>query len=213
MNPNCHMKLRPQFSIPTRPSLLYRIRNPENHASWQDFYDTYWRLVYAVARQAGLPHTEAQDVVQETFRRVAKNIAKFRYDPSVGFFKNWLLKIVGWRIKDQFRKRPKLCEPLDRNGSTGRQTPTAEQVPDPHVLEDLYEEEWKRNLLDEALKRVKSQVKPKQYQAFSLYVIKALPMKEITSLLGITPNQVSLAKLRITRLVVQEAKRLEREIL
>ncbi len=209
------MKVRSQFVIPTRRSLLSRIKNWENQEGWHDFYNTYWRLVYGVARTAGLTNPEAEDVVQETFLHVAKNIPKFCYDPAVGSFKNWLLHMTRWHIVNQLRKRPKACEPLHGNGSTGRQTSTAERVPDPRggVLDEQYEQAWKRNLQDAALQRVKAQVKPKQYQAFFLYVIKALPMKEITGLLGVTPNQVYLAKLRITRLVAQEAKRLEREIL
>ena len=115
----------------------------------------------------------------------------------------------------QFRKRPPACEPLRHQTGTGRETATAERVPDPRgdLLERFYEEDWRRNLQDAALQRVKEQVNPKQYQAFYLHAVKEMPMDEITRLLGVTRNQVYLAKLRITRLVAAEVKRLDREII
>ena len=32
--------------IPTRKSLLDRLKNWGDDASWQDFFDTYWKLIY-----------------------------------------------------------------------------------------------------------------------------------------------------------------------
>ena len=57
--------------IPTRRSLLSRLKNWNDQASWQDFFDTYWKLIYSVARQSGLHDAEAQDVLQEVLLVVA----------------------------------------------------------------------------------------------------------------------------------------------
>src|SRR4051794_13754244 len=78
--------------IPTRESLLSRLKDWEDQASWKDFFDTYWRLIYNLARKAGLSDAEAQDVVQETILSVARNIEGFRYDPAVCSFKSWMLQ-------------------------------------------------------------------------------------------------------------------------
>lgn len=34
--------------IPTRRSLLSRLKNWEDRESWQDFFDLYWRPIYSV---------------------------------------------------------------------------------------------------------------------------------------------------------------------
>jgi len=47
----------------------------EDHDGWQEFFDTYWRLIYDVALKAGLNEAEAEEVVQETLTSVAKAIA------------------------------------------------------------------------------------------------------------------------------------------
>jgi hypothetical protein len=59
------MKLKAGL-IPTRATLIEKLKNWENQTSWREFFDTYWQLIYCVARKAGLTNVEAQDVVQET---------------------------------------------------------------------------------------------------------------------------------------------------
>ncbi|MCW5551622.1 MAG: hypothetical protein KIS67_05575 [Verrucomicrobiae bacterium] len=40
--------------LPTRRSLLDRLRNWEDQASWRDFFNTYWKFIYGVAIKSGL---------------------------------------------------------------------------------------------------------------------------------------------------------------
>ena len=91
--------------IPTRRSLLSRLKNWDDQESWQEFFDTYGRLVYGVAVKAGLSDAEAQDVVQETIIIVARKLAGFKYDPALGSFKSWLMLITRRRIEKQLKKR------------------------------------------------------------------------------------------------------------
>ena len=60
--------------IPTRQSLLTRLKHWDDQEGWQEFFDTYWRLIYGVARKAGLNDTEAQEVVQASVITVAKKM-------------------------------------------------------------------------------------------------------------------------------------------
>src|SRR4051812_6316536 len=78
-------------SIATRASLLGRLKNWEDEQSWQEFADTYSRLIIGVAVQAGLTEAEAKDVEQETLLRVAQTIHEFESKPERGSFKSWLL--------------------------------------------------------------------------------------------------------------------------
>ena len=73
--------------LATRRSLVDRLANWDDRERWQEFFDTYWKLIYSAARKSGLTDSEAQEVVQETVITVAKNIDKLRYDPAIGSFK------------------------------------------------------------------------------------------------------------------------------
>ena len=84
--------------IPTRASLLKRLPNLEDQASWNEFFNIYWKLIYGVARKAGLTDVEAQDVVQETMVSVIKHILTFKMTGRSATFKAWLLNITRWRI-------------------------------------------------------------------------------------------------------------------
>ena len=60
--------------IPTRATLLHRLKDWQDQSSWQQFFDTYWKLIYSFALKSGLTEQEAQDAVQETLLAVAKRM-------------------------------------------------------------------------------------------------------------------------------------------
>jgi RNA polymerase sigma-70 factor (ECF subfamily) len=209
--------------IATRRSLLGRLKNWADQKSWQEFFDTYWKLIYSVAAKAGLSDAEAQDVVQDTLLAVAKGVGDFKSDPELGSFKGWLLRITRRRIADQFDKRQKeqqmfgrskLPEPPapvpSRSADDSTRTSTRERVPDPACfdLDACWEEQWQKNLLDAAMEKVKTQVGPKQFQMFELYVLREWPVRKVTATLEVNVGQVYLAKHRISRLLAREVKRL-----
>src|SRR5437762_6830605 len=147
--------------IATRSSLLKRLKNWDDRASWKDFFDTYWKLIYGVARAAGLNDAEAQDVVQETIICVAQKMPKFEYDSSVGSFKSWLMRLTRWRITDQFRKKQyeKAGQRFPREEVLG--TTLLEQQPDMggFDMEAAWDEEWSKQLLQAAMQKAKEHVK------------------------------------------------------
>src|SRR5512132_1441579 len=77
--------------LATRRSLVDRLANWDDQRRWQEFFETYWKLIYSAARKSGLADAEAQEVVQETVITVAKNIGKLKYDPAVGSFQRLAL--------------------------------------------------------------------------------------------------------------------------
>ncbi|HTI71939.1 MAG TPA: sigma-70 family RNA polymerase sigma factor, partial [Candidatus Limnocylindria bacterium] len=91
--------------LPTRQSLLSRLKSWDEQDSWREFFETYWRLIFETARKAGLDEASAQDVVQDTVIAVAKEMPGFGYDRAKGSFKGWLLVITKRRIADALRKR------------------------------------------------------------------------------------------------------------
>jgi RNA polymerase sigma-70 factor (ECF subfamily) len=195
----------------TRKSLIARLDNWEDQRSWDEFYQTYWRLIYSVAIKSGLRSDEAFDVVQETILSIAKQSKRKLYDPEQGSFKTWLMNMTRWRINDQFRKRKKDTAMAYGDWEDDRKTAVIERFEDPkgELLERLWDVEWKKNLADAALSRVKAQVSPKQYQIFHYYVVKQWEAKRVQQHLGVSMAQVYLAKHRVGAVLKRELARLQ----
>jgi RNA polymerase sigma factor (sigma-70 family) len=187
----------------TRRSLISRLRRFDDGA-WSSFFETYWRLIYSAAVELGLTESEAEEVVQETMICVWKSIPKFKYDPEQGSFRNWLLHLTFWRIKDQWRKRKQTAEATQREIEMGPELECSD-------LNRLWDREWENNLLNAALERVKAKADGKNYQLFELYVLQEWPIAKIRSVLNVSAARIYLAKHRITALVAKELKYLKAE--
>ena len=199
-------------SIPTRQSLLERMKDSDDHQSWNDFFQTYKRLIYNVATKAGLTDSEAQEAVQETVISVSRKIAEYKTDAKYGSFKGWLLRITQRRIVDQFRKRRPGQIPL-RGHSDATQTATAERIADPASLDlnAVWEEQWQKNLFEVALDRVKQRVSPKKYLLFYQLVVKEWPPRKVAETYRVTLAHVYVARYQVANLIKKEVKRLERQ--
>jgi RNA polymerase sigma factor (sigma-70 family) len=199
--------------IPTRVSLLTRLKDWNDQEGWKVFFDTYWKLIYRAAIKAGLNDTEAQEVVQETVISVSKSMTAFEYDSEKGSFKSWLLRLTSWRVSDQLRKRQRDLRFRRSEPRTSTRTATVERLPDPATqgLEATWDEDWEKNLVDAAVDRVKRKVDPKHYQAFDLYVFKEWPVSRVAKALKINPGKVYLIKHRITALIKKEISNLQQK--
>ena len=198
--------------VPTRESLLGRLRNLEDQTAWQEFFDTYWRLIYCAATKFGLPNDEAEDVVQETVIGVARAMGTFRYQPQTCSFKGWLMLITRRRVIDRLRRRQRQLgsfEPWQAGSDTA--TDAVLCVPDAaaeRAFAGLWDEEWEKNVVEVALEQVKRKVGPEQYQIFFLRAVRKMPARDISELLSVSQAKIYVVGHRVGRLVKKEVKRL-----
>lgn len=196
--------------LPTRRSLIERLRDLDDQPSWREFFETYWKLIYGAAIRAGLSDHEAEDVVQETVIGVARKMESFRYDPSVCSFKGWLMHVTRCRIADQFRRRRPQNVPLAApRADTTADTTLNLHDPAADVLEGIWNEEWQKNLVDVAMDRVRRRVNPEHYQIFHLHAVKGLGVRDVAKLTGASLPKVYVTYHRIAKLVKAEVRRLE----
>jgi len=212
------METQPAFEdcppdlIPTRKSLLGRLKDWEDNQSWRSFFDTYWKLIHGFALGRGLNHDEAQEVVQETVVAVARHIGQFQYDPQRCRFKTWLLGVTRSKIANQFARRarhsqrPALGDPADNS-----RTDLLAQIPDEQSgnWDRVWDEEWQKNLMEAALQRVRRQVSIEQFQMFDLFVLKHWPARDVAKALRVTVGHVYVAKHRVAKLVRKEIETIE----
>lgn len=208
-------ELNPRELIPTRHSLITRLKDWEDQEGWKEFFDTYSELIFNVARKAGLTESEAHEVVQETVITVAKSLKDFKTGSEHGSFKAWLLKTTRWRIADQFRKRPPEQENAIHHApdDTAR-TGTLERVPDPNSLqiEAAWDKEWEEHRMAIALQRLKRKVSAKQFQIFQMLTAQGLHPTQVAKILGISKTLVYVTKHRLAKQFKKELDRVAQEI-
>lgn len=196
-------------SLPTRVSLLHRLRNLGDAESWQTFFEMYWRLLYNVARKSGLQDPEAQDVVQETVISVARQMPGFSYDPAKGSFKQWLLLITRRRIQDHLRRVYRSLPAAPPGSEPAAEHPESEAAA---TIEAAWESEWRENIYQAALTQVRQQVNPKHYQIFEACVLQGVRSPKVAQAFGVSVAQVYLARHRVSAAVKRAALAIEAEL-
>lgn len=201
-------------SLATRASLLARIKETDDQASWQEFDNIYRRLIRNFALKLGVPEADVPDVVQDTLTSVARSIRDFQYDPKRSSFKTWLLKVARNRIADYFRRLPPGGKTPPRPPATNVRTSTVERIPDPASLDldAVWDGEWRNMAMELALEKLKAQASTAHFQIFYLHVIKQQPAGKVAKALGVSIGQVYLVKHRLKGAFEKAVRKLEEEL-
>lgn len=163
----------------------------------------YEQKVFSLAMRILHQQEDAEDVTQQTFLSVLKNLQGFREESS---FSTWLLRITTHAALKVIRKRDGLeTVPLDSGAS---ETETESAIPHPVYIADWRqspEETVGRNeirrLLDEAL----ASLDPKHRLVFLLRDVEGLSISETALALGISEANT---KVRLLRARLQLRERL-----
>jgi RNA polymerase sigma factor (sigma-70 family) len=201
--------MRNPESSDTRSSLLGRLKNFDDDASWRAFHSTYAKLLRTQALHAGLDATEADDVVQETFIEISGRMQNFQYDRSAGSFKAWLLQLARWRIISQLRKRRHPTLSIEGMASNGEDI---SDLPGCAVEFDAsWEQSWEQAVFEMAMSALKRKWAPKQFQAIDLLMVKHWSVQRVCSQLGINPTHLYVLKLRAIRQLKKEVVRFSKD--
>src|SRR5262249_33286347 len=86
-------RLATEPSVETPPSLLERLRHPDDRAAWAHFVDLYTPVLFAFAGRLGLQEADAADLVQDVFLLLMRTLPQFTYDPQKSF-RAWLWTVM-----------------------------------------------------------------------------------------------------------------------
>jgi RNA polymerase sigma-70 factor (ECF subfamily) len=191
--------------LPTSPTLLGRLgRLPADQGAWGEFAERYGRKIYGWCRQWHLQESDAQDVTQEVLLKLARKMATFHYDPTRSF-RAWLKTVThhAWRDFLDGRRRP---------GAGSGDSQVLEQLQSVQAQGDLVgqlDEEFARDLLDEALARVRLRVQPHTWDAFRLLTYEGLSGAAAAARLDMKVATVFVARSKVQKMVQEEVCRLK----
>jgi RNA polymerase sigma-70 factor (ECF subfamily) len=189
----------------TSPTLLGRLRDtPTDQAAWGEFVDRYSRKVYGWCRHWGLQKADAEDVTQNVLVDLARQMRTFEYRPS-GSFRAWLRTVAHRAWCDLLESRRAATT---GTGDTGVLRVLESVAARDDLLRQLVEE-CDRELLEEAMKRVRPRVEPQTWEAFRLTALERLSGAEVASRLGVAVTAVFKAKSRVQKMLQEELHQLE----
>lgn len=201
--------------LPTRSSLLSRLRHASDAAGWREFVDNYGALVFQVCRRSGLQRQEAEEVVQETMTAVARQMPLFRYDRDKGSFKAWLGRVTRNHIADYYAGRSREAARRVELPEAQRDAIASGGAVGAGVCEEMevaWESEWRQHILDRALRLVHGQFPARAIQIFQLSTVQGWSVEQIAAALSLSRPQIYLARHRVGRVVKQEIARLRKEL-
>ena len=188
----------------TSATLLARLRQvPPDQAAWAQFTERYGRKIYAWCRRWNLQEADAEDLTQDVLLKLAEKMQTFVYDPAKSF-RAWLKTVARHAWSDSWSGRKAAI------GAGGSQA--LELLQTVEAREDLVrrlEEEFDRELLDEAMARVRLRVMPRTWEAFDRTALQGQSGAEAAQALGMKVATVFVARSKVQKMIQEEMQKLE----
>src|SRR3569623_1078849 len=190
----------------TRVSLLLRLRDSQDHAAWLEFVSLYEPATYRLLRRQGLQDADAQEIVQQLFMAVSRNIE--RWDPSKerGSLRGWLRRVTRNLVINWLKARQRRAQ---ATGDSNLQA-MLDLLPDesePETVEiDL---ELRRAIFHRAAECVQGEVRPATWQAFWETAVSGTSVADAAKKLEMTGGAVRGAKCRVLARLQTVVKELE----
>ena len=185
------------MAFTTKKSLLAKVRAGDE-VSWREFYDAYRSLILLCGGDCSLTPDENEELVQQVMTELfTKDIlgkydpdhipddVVFHYDPKRGRFRHFLKKIVRNQAIRIYHKR------FDHALLEDAETLCGE-----NAFDSIWDEEWRRHVLNMALVELKGRVQPETYSAFEMYAMQNRKLDEVCKFLDMLPASVYTAKSR-----------------
>ena len=183
----------------TSESLLAQLRENEPQA-WERLVTLYTPLVYYWCRKLDVPPQDIPDVVQETFKAVARNVYRFRKQRTGDTFRGWLRTITRSKVMDYYRRGAN--EPRATGGTAAQLR--FSQFPADVPGDDPEEDEVQSVVFRQALAFIRSHFGDHTWQAFWRVVVEGQSTDEVAQALSMQPGTVRVAKCRVLRRLRQE---------
>jgi RNA polymerase sigma-70 factor (ECF subfamily) len=186
----------------TSASLLARAREQDDDA-WKRIVHLYGPLVAHWCRQATVSARDIDDVVQEIFLSIARELAQFRYDRPGDSFRGWIRVITRRRVADHFRGLN--GRPSAEGGTTAYRR--LNEVADPvtaYFDSDPEADSENSSIACRSLELIRNDFQPSTWAAFWRTAIDNIPTAEVAEQLRMSQSAVRMARSRVLNRLKQE---------
>jgi RNA polymerase sigma-70 factor (ECF subfamily) len=187
----------------TQADLLKAIVDSRNRDAWGAFYRIYAPMIARFAQRLSLPESEADDISQEVLMIAHRSLRDGQYDPRKGRFRSWLYGIARNRalMARRARQRPTRAQAIPNDDGVDLLSGIEDKGDE--AAQEIWEQEWRYALLDEALRQLQSRLGANTLRAFERYAVQRLPVDDVAVELGISPASVYAYKNRVLNAIKQ----------
>lgn len=188
--------MRPVNPLSTSYSLLRHATRREDVA-WSALVQMYSPMVHQWCRQHRIATSDAEDIAQEVFVAVSRNLHRFSEPRSNHHFRGWLWTVVRSKIHDHQRQqrknpRPGLPEYMSLDVLDGLSVPNEETGTSPsHTLTT--------HRMRDALQQIRRDFSEQSWTAFWRTTALGEPPSQVAKELGMTASAVCMCRSRILR--------------
>lgn len=192
----------------TRPSLMMRLHNADDHQAWARFVSVYEPLVFRLVRRRGLQEADAQDVTQQVIIAVMNAVDSWQPDGKERSFRRWLYGIAR-KLTVRFLQRELPLRGRPQCGLAGSELISLlNSLPEPDDgTVEQFDEEYRDALFRLSADRVRHEFRDAVWNAFWRTFVMNEPVAEVADDLGMTVGYVYVSRSRVIarlRQVVQE---------
>ncbi|MBN1143479.1 MAG: RNA polymerase sigma factor [Bacteroidales bacterium] len=147
--------------------------------SFRKLVEMHQSFVFAIAFRMLCDEPDTEEVVQDTFVRVWKNLSRFNHEMR---FSTWLYKIAVNLCYDKMRSRKLRLNhvPFSIEGLILGNLPSQENVETTYINREQAE----------IIRYLTNTLSPQQRIVFSLSELEELSVEEISEITGMTPNKI-----------------------
>jgi RNA polymerase sigma factor (sigma-70 family) len=200
-----YLSMRDAPDLRTSATLLGRLRyQPTDQVAWGEFVDRYGPEIYGWCRRWNLQDADARDVTQAVMAALCSKMKTFAYDRNLSF-RGWLRTLTHHTWSDLVTRR----RPTPLGGDRGGDPGWLESIEARDDLLVRLDEQFDRELLEEASFRVRLRVEPHTWEAFRLTAVERMAGAAVAEQLGMKVATVFKAKSKVQRMLREEIGRLE----
>ncbi len=192
----------------TRITLIERVKNPSDEASWEDFVSIYKGYIYTIIRNMNISEHDAEDIAQQVILKLWKKLPETDLT-KITRFRSWLSTTTKNCVIDFIRKRTNEAKRL-KKAKHDHTLAYLKTISLPES-ENSIEQEWKIYLVNLALTNISSLFSGHAIAAFRLSMAGA-DAETIAEKLNIQKKSVNRLKLRVKNRLTTEVDRLKREL-
>lgn len=178
----------------TRASLIRAIGDGDGHA-WDEADAIYRPLIQKWLRRYGLQSNDVEDLTQDVFATLVREIGNFEHNGRIGAFRNWLRTTTFNLVSNALRKRGG----SERVGGEGLNALLAAMNDPSSDLSREFDLEHDRLIIQRLLARVADQCEPRTMAIFRAHMLEGLAVRDTAKRFDVSEASVHTAKSRVMR--------------